>query len=154
MNTSRIPLLLVLLILPCIAADCADKKPQEDWPQRLPTTQMTIAGNTFTMEIADDPKEQEIGLMKRDSIPQDHGMLFIFPSEQPRQFWMKNTRFDIDIFYVREDGTLDSAATMRAYDLTGCPSKGPAKYVIELNSGWIARLKLNPGDKIDLPKVN
>jgi len=150
MKTLRIQSLLVILLLPCLAADCSGEKKQEDWPQRLPTTQMTIAGQVFTLEIADDDKEREIGLMKRDSIPQNHGMIFIFPDEEQRTFWMKNTRFDIDIFYVREDGVLDSNATMRAYDLTGSPSNGPAKYAIELNAGWAEKLKLKPGDKLTL----
>lgn len=151
MKMLRFSILLTLLLLPLIGADCNDKEQKEDWPQKLPTTQLTINGNVFTLEIADDDKEREIGLMKRDSMAQDHGMIFIFPDESPRAFWMKNTRIDLDIFYVRADGSLDSAATMRAYDVTGCPSKGPAKYAIELNAGWIDKLKLKAGDKLELP---
>jgi uncharacterized membrane protein (UPF0127 family) len=153
MKTFRIQLLLTILILPCLAADCQEKGKAEDWPQRLPTTQMTIATQSFTLEIANDAKEREIGLMKRDSIPADYGMIFVFPDETPRSFWMKNTRIDLDILYVRSDGVIDSIATMRAYDLTGVSSKGPAKYAIELNSGIASKIGVKPGDHLDIPEV-
>lgn len=153
MKTLRIQLLLTILILPCLAADCQDKGKTEDWPQHLPTTQMTLATQAFTLEIANDNNEREIGLMKRDSIPADYGMIFVFPDETPRTFWMKNTRIDLDILYVRSDGVIDSIATMRAYDLTGVPSKGPAKYAIELNSGMANKIGVKPGDHLDIPEV-
>ena len=152
MKTLRIQLLLTILLLPCFAADCKDKEKTQDWPQRLPTTQMAIAQQQFTLEIANEDKEREIGLMKRDSIPADYGMIFVFPDEQPRTFWMKNTRIDLDILYVRSDGVVDSIATMRAYDLSGSPSKGPAKYAIELNSGTAQKIGIKAGDHLEVPE--
>jgi len=153
MKNIRIYLLFSFLLLPILLVGCDEEKPQTAWPQKLPTTQMSIGGQTFTIEIANEDKEREIGLMKRDSIPSDHGMIFVFPVEEPRAFWMKSTWIDLDIVYVRADGTIDSIAPLRAYDISSVPSAGPAKYAIEFNSGVAAKLGIKPGDKLSIPDV-
>lgn len=140
--------LLLLALLPCLAADCDGKS---DSPPQLPTTQMSIGGQSFTIEIANDPKEREIGLMKRDSMPEDHGMIFVFPDEQRRSFWMKNTRFDLDIVYLDSAGRIDSIKRMLAYDLKTVPSDGPVKYAIELNAGSAEKIGLQKGGNITIP---
>lgn len=149
--TRRLHLLLTLLLLPSLAVDCAEKKENADQPQSLPTTQMAVGNAQFILEIANDPREREIGLMKRDSMPADHGMIFVFPDEQPRKFWMKNTRFDLDILYVDSIGKVDSIKRMLAYDLKGAPSDGPAKYAIELHAGTAEKIGVKPGDRLDIP---
>lgn len=113
-----------------------------------------LGGKSFAVEIADSSEEQALGLMFRDSMPPDRGMLFIFPNEAPRSFWMKNTRIALDIMYFDEDLRLVSiSADTQPCRVRHCPpypSIAPAKYVLELNAGTAAELGVGLGDKLIL----
>jgi uncharacterized membrane protein (UPF0127 family) len=134
-------LLASLALLACTA--CAAGAP---WVE--------LKGQRFSVEIAQTPDRQALGLMFRDSMPDDHGMLFIFPREAPRSFWMKNTRIPLDIIYF--DGQLalvSVAANARPCRVRACPtypSEGPARYVLELNAGKASELGLEAGDRLAL----
>ena len=65
-----------------------------------------IKGTPLVVEIADDPGERAKGLMYRDDLPADHGMLFAYPKDEPRHFWMKNTRIPLSIAFLSADGTV------------------------------------------------
>jgi uncharacterized membrane protein (UPF0127 family) len=116
--------------------------------------EVELKGERFTVELATTPKEQALGLMFRDSMEEDHGMLFIFPGSATRGFWMKNTRIALDIFYFDENLKLVSVAEdsppCRAAQCPNYPSAGPAKYVLELNAGKAAELEVRPGDELRL----
>lgn len=113
-----------------------------------------LNGQTFTVEVADTSDKQQLGLMFRDSMPDNHGMLFIFPSESMRSFWMKNTRIPLDIFYFDADYRLVSvvkaARPCRSEQCPNYPSKGPAKYVLELNAGKAEELGTEVGDRLEV----
>jgi len=113
-----------------------------------------LGGKSFVVEIADSSEEQALGLMFRDSMSPDQGMLFIFPHEAPRSFWMKNTRISLDIMYFDEDLILVSiSADTQPCRVRRCPSYpsiAPAKYVLELNAGTAAELGVGLGDKLIL----
>ncbi|HWB53657.1 MAG TPA: DUF192 domain-containing protein [Tepidisphaeraceae bacterium] len=126
---------------------CAATQPADG----LPTVQMTIGSRTYTLEIANTVATQERGLMRRDSMPSDHGMIFVFATEGPRSFWMHNTRFDLDIIYIAASGKIVSIKHMKAYDETSVPSDGPVKYAIELNAGQAALTGVKPGDVLSIP---
>ncbi len=117
----------------------------------LPTTNMHLGNANFVIEIANSNDVRMHGLMERDSMPNNHGMIFVFPDEQPREFWMKNTRYPLDIAYINSAGQVVSIKQMKAYDLTGIPSDAPAKYAIELNLGAASTVGLKAGDHIDIP---
>jgi uncharacterized membrane protein (UPF0127 family) len=117
----------------------------------LPTTAMQLGGKTYSLEIAKTNKHREQGLMHRDSMPADHGMIFVFPDTQPRGFWMRNTRIPLDIIYVRPDGQIVSIHTMKPLDLSSVKSAGPAMYAIELNAGVAGALGLKAGDVLQIP---
>jgi uncharacterized membrane protein (UPF0127 family) len=113
-----------------------------------------LGGETFTVEIADSQQEQALGLMFRDSLADDAGMLFIFPNEAPRSFWMKNTRIPLDIMYFdRELKMVSLSADTPPCKVRRCPSYpslGPAMYVLELNAGSAERLGVGPGSTLTL----
>lgn len=113
-----------------------------------------LRGKRFTVEVAETREKQALGLMFRDSMPADHGMVFVFPAEGMRSFWMKNTKIPLDIFYFDEDLKLVSVSEdtppCRSSRCTGYPSAGPAKYVLELNAGKAAELGVQPGDELKL----
>ncbi len=113
-----------------------------------------LKGERFTVELAETSDKQALGLMFRESLPDDHGMLFLFPREAKRSFWMKNTRIPLDIFYFDEDLALVSVSEntppCRTQRCPNYPSAGPAKYVLELNAGKAAELGARPGDVLEL----
>ena len=113
-----------------------------------------LGGQRFVVEIADTIEKQALGLMFRDSMPADRGMLFIFPNEAPRSFWMKNTRIALDIIYFDKDLKLVSISAdtppCRLSDCPNYPSAAPAKYVLELNAGTAAQLGVGSGDRLKL----
>jgi uncharacterized membrane protein (UPF0127 family) len=113
-----------------------------------------LKGQRFSVEIADTPDSWALGLMFRDQLPANHGMLFIFPREAPRSIWMKNTRIALDIMYFdRKLKLISTAANARPCRVQACPgypSTGPAQYVLELNAGKASELGVVPGDVLVL----
>jgi uncharacterized membrane protein (UPF0127 family) len=115
---------------------------------------VVLKGQRFTVELAETLDKQALGLMFRDGMADDHGMLFLFPSESRRSFWMKNTRIPLDILYF--DGQLrfvsvaGAAQPCRTPTCPSYPSSGPAQYVLELNAGKAAELGVSPGDVLEL----
>jgi len=134
-------LLCVLLLAACSA--CASGEPR-----------VVLGGKTFSVEIAESSEEHALGLMFRDSMPADHGMIFIFPDEAPRSFWMKNTRIPLDIMYFDRNLEMVSISAdtppCRVARCPSYPSIAPAKYVLELNAGSAASLGVGVGDKLTL----
>ena len=114
-----------------------------------------IQDKPFLAEIADTPEKQSKGLMFRHKIKDNFGMLFIFPEEDNRSFWMKNTLIALDIIYLNSERQIvDMYLTVPPCCSDPCPSytsKFPARYVLEINGGLAKKLKLKIGDKIFLP---
>jgi uncharacterized membrane protein (UPF0127 family) len=109
-----------------------------------------LGGQRYLVEIADDDAERARGLMFRDAMPAERGMLFIHEREEPQAYWMKNTRIALDILYFDDMRRLVS----QQRDVPPCslgdqcppyPSDAPARYVLELNAGEAARLQLQEG---------
>jgi uncharacterized membrane protein (UPF0127 family) len=115
-------------------------------------TTVTLKGHRFDVEQANEPASQERGLMFRDSMPADHGMIFNFSDEQPRIFWMKNCRMPLDILYFDQKYKLVSmqqrVPACRSDPCPQYPSEGPARYVLELNAGVAEKLGVKPGDAL------
>lgn len=113
-----------------------------------------LRGQRFTVELAQTQDEQALGLMFRESLPEDHGMLFIFPREAPRFFWMKNTRIPLDILYFDEQLQLvsmsENTPPCRSDPCPNYPSVLPAKYVLELIGGRASQLGVEVGDELTL----
>lgn len=134
-------LFCVLFLLNCTA--CASSGPGVE-----------LGGKKFSVEIADTSEKTALGLMFRDNMPSDHGMLFIFPAEAPRSFWMKNTRISLDIMYFDKELKLVSiSADTPPCKVSRCPSYPsviPAKYVLELNAGTASKLGVNLGDTLTI----
>jgi uncharacterized membrane protein (UPF0127 family) len=141
-SSCRIAFACLLLI-----AGCHDGAPQNG----LSTTEMKIGDRAFTLEIANTESTRRTGLMKRDAMDDDHGMIFVFGEENERSFWMSNTRIPLDILYVDASGKIVSIHSMKPYDLGSTPSNGPAKYAIELNKGLAAAAGVKPGDTLIIP---
>ncbi|MDJ0654171.1 MAG: DUF192 domain-containing protein [Xanthomonadales bacterium] len=129
-------------LLACLAA-CAPGGPS-----------VVLKDQRFYVEIADDPGEQQMGLMFRNRMGEDRGMLFIFERDEPRSFWMKNTRISLDILYFDSGLSLVSmqqdVPPCRRDPCPSYPSTGPARYVLEINAGIAERLGVEVGDLLVL----
>lgn len=105
------------------------------------------------IEIADNDFEIQTGLMYRSSMKNDRGMLFIFPNELERSFYMKNTRIPLDIIYFDKNNKLVSIQkNAKPFDETSLPSNGAAKYVLEVNGGLTDTWNLEVGDLLEFRK--
>jgi uncharacterized membrane protein (UPF0127 family) len=105
---------------------------------------------SIDIEIAEDEYETQTGLMYRKGMDENQGMLFIFPNETMRSFYMKNTEFSIDIIFLNNAGeVVNIHKNAKPLDPTSLPSTGPVKYVLEVNAGLSDRWQLRPGDRID-----
>jgi uncharacterized membrane protein (UPF0127 family) len=115
----------------------------------LETAAINVGGVTLIVEVADDPLERSLGLMYRESLPEDRGMLFVYPDEQPRAFWMKNTTIPLSIAFADSKGTIIAIMDMVPDDgKTRYRSPGPARYALEVNRGWFAGRGIKVGDRI------
>lgn len=122
--------------------------------QGLETGTLTIeteAGEqTFQIEIADDPEEITTGLMNRESMPADAGMLFDFGNAREPAMWMKNTLISLDMLFITGDGTIQMIARNTVPGSLRTISPGmPVKGVLEINGGRAAELGIEPGDKVN-----
>lgn len=112
----------------------------------------STGAHRFLVEIADDDAERARGLMFRPPLPDDRGMLFQFPDEAERSFWMRNTPSSLDIIYIAADGRIVSiASNTTPYSDAPIPSYGPAKGVLEVRAGRAAEIGARPGDRVQHP---
>lgn len=101
------------------------------------------------IEIADDSYKTQTGLMYRNSMEKNQAMLFIFPDEQIRSFYMKNTHIALDIIYINSNKEIVSIRkNAKPFDETSLPSEAKAQYVLEVNAGLSDVWELEKGDKI------
>ena len=115
-------------------------------------SQMIIRDYIFELEIAATGVERQRGLMDRESLAENAGMLFVFPEERFLSFWMKNTLIPLDILYMDAEGTVIDIQTMLPEpgvpdsELMTYPSAAPARFALEINAGVAELLGLEVGD--------
>jgi uncharacterized membrane protein (UPF0127 family) len=116
---------------------------------------VTDAGRyEFKVEVALTPEQRGQGLMFRRDMARDAGMLFDFGASPDRaSMWMKNTYIPLDMLFIRSDGRIESIAERTVpHSLEAISSRGPVRYVLELNGGTAARLGIGPGDRVEIQK--
>ena len=106
------------------------------------------------VEIADEPDEQATGLMARTALGEGRGMLFVFPSEEVRSFWMKDTLIPLSIAYMDAEGRIVDIQDMKALDdePPHYVSAKPARYALEVNRGFFDGSGVEVGDRARLPE--
>ena len=106
----------------------------------------------FTVELAITPEEQARGLMFRETMGRNAGMLFVYDRETPVSFWMRNTRIPLDMIFVDDEGRVIKVHPEAVPgDETPIPSGGPARAVLEINGGMAETLGIAPGDELRSP---
>ena len=109
----------------------------------------------FDIEIAETEYETQTGLMYRDAMDNNHGMLFIFPDSKQRSFYMKNTKIPLDIIYLNTNKAIVSISkNTKPFNENSLPSNGAAQYVLELNAGLSDELGLKIGDTFSYTRID
>ena len=142
-------LLALLLALPAaMILICGPAEAQG--PEAAPKFKKILVGKTpLRVEVVDTLEKQERGLMFRQSLPENEGMLFVYREPQELAFWMRNTFIPLDIVFVGADGIILNIHQARPLDESVLyRSAGAAKYVIETNQGWFSRHGIRPGDRV------
>jgi len=144
-----------LAVLPAavlLVAGCSDGDTLHTPPVAPRDVLLAVAGHPVRAELALDEPTRQRGLMHRTSLPDDAGMLFIFPDDTTRTFWMKNTLIPLDITFLARDGRLINVGHGEpGVEFPGVPSDGPARMVLELRAGWCTDYGFRPGDRVDVP---
>ena len=117
------------------------------------TVSMRIGDQSFELELALTEAQQELGLMHRDHLDSDKGMLFIFPDMQVRTFWNHDVSFPLDLVFLDSSGKIVSIKQMQKFNDLNVSSDVPAKYAIELNEGTAANVGIKIGDSLSIPAV-
>ena len=105
---------------------------------QLPVDWLMVDGHRITAELARRPDERNRGLMFRKSLPPDHGMLFLFQSDEVQTFWMRNTVIPLSIAYADAHGKIVRIADLEPLDERAVTSMAPIRYALEMNRGWFA----------------
>lgn len=135
---------LILLILPVAACS-----------QEGQVVLITEDGqHKFNVELVDTPKTRAQGLMFRQNLGDNEGMLFDFKEQRPVAFWMRNTFIPLDMIFVRADGIIANIhVNALPQDPTSIPSDGPVQFVLEIPGGRSVEIGLAAGDEMQHPRV-
>ena len=166
-NNQKLCKLIVFLALLLIIAGCDTASPADDPPRDGALIddrylQIELAGQEFTLELALNDRQRARGLMGREEIADDGGMLFVMPPVDPFPtelvFWMKDCLIPIDIIFLSEEGVITATHEIEPpepgvadEELPRYSSNSPAQFAIELRGGRVAELGFTVGDQIKLP---
>jgi hypothetical protein len=103
---------------------------------------------TIRSEIAENDSSRSRGLMHRNFLQAESGMLFIFDTERYLSFWMKNTNIPLSIAYISAAGIVNEIHDMKPHDESPVPSRYRAKYALEANMGWFQKKSISPGSRL------
>ena len=104
------------------------------------------------VEVAKTPEQRTVGLMGRDHLGKDEGMLFIFETEDFHSFWMKDTRITLSIAFIDKDGKIVRITDMKPLTLESHPPPKRILYALEMNKGWFLSHGIKVGDVLRFSK--
>ena len=126
-------------------------------PATLPVATLVFtsrAGERIELhaEVADEPSERARGLMFRESMAEDAGMIFVYDDDHIGGFYMKDTLIPLSIAFVAADGTIVDIQDMEPETLDTHRPPEPYRHAIEANQGWFQRNGIAPGDRVEIPE--
>ncbi|MES2768356.1 MAG: DUF192 domain-containing protein [Bdellovibrionota bacterium] len=110
---------------------------------------LKICNQTLDVDIADNDVLRAFGLMCRESLGENNGMIFVFENERTLSFWMKNTKLPLSIGYLDKNKTLIDTYDLEPFSEKPVLSSKPAVYALETNRGWFKKNKIKAGCKFD-----
>jgi len=134
---------------------CVVLVPRAAASETVPVVVTSASGeHLFTAEVAATPAARARGLMHRESLAPDAGMLFLFEPPRRVSFWMKNTLISLDMLFIDEAGRIVAIAERTEPEtLTGHGPDQPVRAVLEINGGLADRLGIRPGDEVRAPPL-
>jgi len=114
----------------------------------LKTTTVRIGTHALKVEVAQSDPEREKGLMFREKLGRNDGMLFIFDDPGYHSMWMMNTYIPLSVAFVDRQGVILNIEDMEPRTTESHTAAGPAVYAIETNKGWFSERKIKPGEKV------
>ncbi len=114
----------------------------------LRTAQVRIGPHPMKVEIVETDPQRVKGLMFREKLGRDEGMLFIYDEPAYQAMWMKNTLIPLSVAFIDREGVILNIEEMAPQTEDSHMSAGPASYSIEANKGWFAQKGVKPGDKV------
>jgi uncharacterized protein len=114
----------------------------------LPTMPLTIGSHSLVAEVASTESQRGTGLMHRRMLPENRGMLFVFPDLALHGMWMMNTFLPLSVAFIDRDGTIINIADMQPHTTDTHNAIRPAKYALEMNQGWFRKRGIKAGDKV------
>jgi uncharacterized membrane protein (UPF0127 family) len=120
------------------------------WAQQpaLPTTRLSAGIHVIQAEVANTTATRAQGLMRRKSMAQGTGMLFLFDESAGHCMWMKNTLIALSVAFIDERGQIVNIADMQPLDETTHCASRPVRYALEMNQGWFKQRGIVPGTPI------
>lgn len=120
---------------------------------KLPQIEIRAGMHLIKAEVADEPGTRMRGLMMRERLGTNEGMLFVFPDKAGHCFWMRNTLLPLSIAFLDDDGTIANIADMTPKsEQSHCPTRS-VRYALEMEQGWFARRGIKPGARLVQPQV-
>ena len=141
-------LLAAALSGPAQARTEAPAAPEGQPQMNLPRTEMHIGMYRIDAQVAHTYDTRQTGLMYRQSMPAQEGMLFVFSQPGVQCFWMRNTVLPLTAAFVADDGTIVNLEDMKPMTETSHCSAKPVRFVLEMNQGWFAQRGIKAGTKI------
>jgi uncharacterized membrane protein (UPF0127 family) len=135
-------------LLVCICATFVAAAQAEPPQTQLPRTQLRAGMHLINAQVAATPEQRSIGLMWRQDMPTNEGMLFVFEKPAQQCFWMKNTLLPLTAAFMEDDGTVVNLADMKPQTTESHCSAKPVRFVLEMNQGWFAKRGITPGQRL------
>lgn len=150
-RSSRFPLAVVSLAALALASSLASAqgKPQP----RLPTVRLQAGMHIVHAEVAADPATRAAGLMWRERLGPNEGMLFRFESREVHCFWMRNTLLPLSIAFLDDDGRIVNLADMQPRSDDSHCAERPVRFALEMEQGWFATRGIGVGAQIRQPEL-
>lgn len=142
---TRLFSLLLLLVLGFAASP---GEGQSRAQPTLPAVKLTAGIHVITAEVASTDQTRMVGLMHRDKLAPNHGMLFVFEDKAQQCFWMRNTLVALTIAFVDDDGTIVQLADMAPKSEVSHCSEKPVRYALEMEQGWFLRRGIAAGSRL------
>lgn len=134
----------MLIGITSLTAHAQTQQPQTD----LPVIQLSAGVYRINTQVASQPLEQQIGLMWRETMPENEGMLFVFERAGKQCFWMKNTLLPLSAAFIDEDGTIVNIADMTPLSTDSHCSDKPVRFVLEVHQGWFEKRGITEGKRV------